>query len=382
MAEANPIASIFAENFRQQPDLVFFAPGLINLMGEHTDYNQGLQVLTTINRGVWAAASIRGDSDFQVVCNCFPEEARSWEVCALIAQDNEFDWSNILRSLTEQLFSRYSLPSGLNLYLYCQVPSSAGFSFVYSLVYASAAALLHCNKVEFVPQELAHLCWEVKRRYARLDPTDAKPWVLATAKPGLAYLHDAQTQQLSSILINPQWRIFVIDLAEPKQFLDSAIAQRTIQCQTAAKALGVNHLREVSLSQLEREQENLEAIIYRRARHVITENRRCVQMVELLAGTDMRLLAECFALSQASLQHDYDVTTERLDQWVNALKNALGEKIAVRLNGGGFGGSLVLIINQVDVELLQGQISTVLPEATLLPVQAAEAHLHRLTTSP
>jgi galactokinase len=296
----------------------------------------------------------------------------------LIAQDNEFDWSNILRNLTEQLFSRYSLSLGLNLYLHCQVPSSAGFSFVYSVIYAAASALLSCNRVEFVPRELAHVCWEVKRRYARLDPTDAKPWVLATAKAGFAYLHDAQTQHLSPVQINPQWRIFVIDLDEPKQFLDSAIAQRTIQCRTAANALGVAHLRDVTLQHLESEKENLDPIIHKRAHHVVTENSRCLQMVEFLGGSDIQQLAACFALSQASLRQDYDVTTERLDSWVSQIKNAMGDKVAVRLNGGGFGGSLVLIAHQSDALTLQEQIKKVLPGVKLLPVQPVSSQLNRL----
>ncbi len=378
MSDAKLIPSIFSQHFRLEPEFVLFAPGLINLMGEHTDYNQGLQILTTLNRGVWVAFSPRADHQLNLFCNYFPEEPRSWELCPLVAQDSEFDWSNILRSLTEQLYSRFSLPIGLNLYLHCQLPASAGFSLIYSLLYASALALLKVNGQSFEPKALAQVCWEVKRRHGRLDPTDAKPWVIATGQAGLAYLHDAQTQQLTAVPINPCWKFFVIDLAEPKQFLDSAIAQRTTQCQTVAHALGIQHLRQLGISQLEREKDNLEEIGYKRARHVVSENRRCEQMVQLLSGSDMAALAQCCAQSQHSLRHDYDVTTERLDRWVDQLKNTFGDRVAVRLNGGGFGGSLVLITNRLDTDVLKAEVKAMLPEINLLPVAPAAV---RLTTA-
>jgi galactokinase len=375
MSDTNPAAHQFSAQFQKSPEVLFFAPGLINLMGEHTDYNQGLQIFTAINRGVWAAASLRSDNQLYVACNTFPEELRTWEVGALIAQDSEFDWSNILRNLTEQLFSRYALPSGINLYLHSQLPLSAGFSFFYCLVYAAAAAQLHCHNIKFEPAELAQLCWEVKQIYAGRDPTDAKSRVLASAKSGFAYLHDAQNLQLTALTINLHWKIHVIDLNEPKQFLDSAIAQRTVQCQTAAKALGVNHLREVTLEQLEQEKNNLDAIIYTRARHVVTENARCLDMIGLLAGTNRQKLAECFAASQTSLRQDYDVTTERLDSWISQLKSAFGDTIAVRLNGGGFGGSLVLIADEATAASLQLEVKQILPEAELTPIETAGCQL-------
>ncbi|HMU66481.1 MAG TPA: hypothetical protein PKE57_05020, partial [Cellvibrionaceae bacterium] len=219
------------------------------------------------------------------------------------------------------------------------------------------------------------------RRHGRLDPTNAKPWVIASGQAGYAYLHDAQQHQLTPLPINPAWQFFVIDLGEPKQFLDSAIAQRTVQCQTAAHALGIAHLSELSLAQLEREKVNLEEIIYKRARHVVSENARCQQMIQLLGGTDMAALAQCCAQSQRSLQQDYDVTTERLDRWVSQLKNTFGDSIAVRLNGGGFGGSLVLITNRLDGDALQAQVKAVLPELCLLPVRPAGAQLTRFAKS-
>lgn len=381
MSDLSPVEHLFTGQFQRPPDLMFFAPGLINLMGEHTDYNQGLQIFTAINRGVWAAASLRSDNQLHVACDLFPEEARNWEVCALIAQDNEFDWSNILRSLTEQLFSRFAVSSGINLYLHCQLPTSAGFSFVYSFIYATAVSLLHCQNIKFEPADLAHLCWEVKQKYARRDPTDAKPRVLASAKAGFAFMHDARSLKLVPLEINPRWKLFVIDLAEPKQFLDSAIAQRTIQCQTAAKALGVNHLREVTLGQLEQEKNNLEAIIYKRAQHVVTENARCLEMVDLLAGTNRQKLAACYTASQTSLRQDYDVTTERLDLWVSHLKTAFGDRIAVRLNGGGFGGSLVLIADNARAPIIQRDIQKILPTAQCMAVESVGSQLTKFKKS-
>jgi|GEM_PF-4035191 len=371
MSEANPSLSGFHEHFRHAPEMSVFAPGLINLMGEHTDYNQGRQILATLDRGVWAAVSVRADNQLHLACNLFPEEPRSWELCALVALDNEFDWSNRIRSLTEQLFSRFSVPTGLNIYLHCQLPAAAGFSLLYSLLYATAVALLQANQQTFDAKELAHLCWEVKRRHGRPDPTSAKPWVMATGKPGFAYVHDAQSQQLSPLALNPCWKFYVLDLCEPTQFLDSAIAQRSIQCQTAAHALGVEHLSQLSLAQLEREKANLEEVVYRRARHVVTENARCQAMAQLLAGTDMGGLARCYAQSQQSLRQDYDVTTDKLDRWVNQLKAKFGDGLAVRLNGGGFGGSLVLISNRPDVASVQAEVEAVLPAVSLIPVQPA-----------
>lgn len=381
MPEASSVARIFSEHFRQAPDFVVFAPGLVNLMGEHTDYNQGLQILSTLNLGVWAGVSLRADQQLHLACNYFPDEPCSWELCGLVAQDSEFDWSNILRSLTEQLYSRFSLPRGLNIYLHCQLPASAGFSLIYSLLYATATALLKANQQPYAAKELAHVCWEVKRKHGRLDPTDAKPWVIATGQAGFAYLHDAQQEQLTPLTINPCWKFFVIDLGEPKQFLDSAIAQRTVQCRTAAHALGVDHLRQIDLAQLEHEQGNLEDIIYKRARHVVTENIRCQQLIQLLSGTDMDGLAHCWAQSQLSLRQDYDVTTERLDRWVDQLKSTFGDSLAVRLNGGGFGGSLVLITNRLDSAVLQAEVKAVLPDIKLLPVQPAAVQLSNFSQS-
>lgn len=378
MSFDHPIASLFRSHFKQPPDLMFFAPGLVNLMGEHTDYNQGLQVLAAINRGVWAAVKLRSDNQIQVVCNHFPDEVPSWELGALIAQDNEFDWSNILRSLTEQLFSRFAIASGVNFYLHCQLPSSAGFSYVYSLIYAAAAALLNCQNIPFEPNELAHLCWEVKRKYARLDATDAKPRVIANAKPGFVYMHDAFSLELTAVAIHPSWKLLVIDLAEPKQFLDSAIAQRTLQCQTAVKALGVSNLREVSLQYLEQEKNNLDAIIYKRVHHVLTENARCLELTKLIQETQLQELALCFADSQMSLKQDYDVTTERLDSWVEQLKRQFGDSLAVRLNGGGFGGSLVVVANGADISTLPKQIAQVLAQAKPQAVETGGAQIIRV----
>lgn len=378
MSADHPIASLYRSHFKQPPDLMFFAPGVINLMGEHTDYNQGLQVLAAINRGAWAAVKLRGDNQIQLVCNHFPEETRSWELGALIAQDNEFDWSNILRSLSEQLYSRFAISSGVNLYLHCQLPSAAGFSYVYSLIYAAAAAILSCQNIPFEPNDLAHLCWEVKRKYAGLDATDAKPRVIANAKPGFAYLHDAHNLELTAVAIHPSWKLLVIDLAEPKQFLESAIAQRTLQCQTAAKALGVNNVREMSLQQLELEKNNLDGIIYKRVRHVLTENARCLELIKLIQGSQLPELAICFANSQLSLKQDYDVTTERLDSWVEQLKKQFGDSLAVRLNGGGFGGSLVVVANGADISTLPKQIAQVLSQAKPMAVETAASVLIRM----
>ncbi len=345
----------FAQHFNHYPQAAFFAPGRVNLMGEHTDYNQGLVLAATIDKGCYLLIALRSDQTINVVSESFPDEPRQWQSSALIPQDNEFDWSNYLRLLNEQL-TQHGAIRGMDVYIASDLPMGAGLSSSFALLVAFAEAVNQLNQLKLSPLTIAQVCLQTKHQLSAPVAQLSEPLAIASGMAKQALLIDCRNDKIKAVALPEDLVFLIVDLKQPKGFVASAFLQRKTQCATAANAFGLTSLRELAVEDLMAAKRTLDEVVYKRALHVVTENARAVKMAECLLKNDIAQVSKLLAESQRSLKEDLDVTTENIDFIARELQSVLGSEGGVHLTGGGFGGSLLVLARPAKVDLIQKKI--------------------------
>lgn len=345
-ATAEQLAAVraaFEEATGRAPDGVWSAPGRVNLVGEHTDYNDGFVLPVAIDRRTVVAAARRSDD----VLRCWSAQMEGTAECRLgqIGPGRASGWSAYPQGAAWALTQRGVVLGGVDLMVDSKVPPGAGLASSAALIGAVALALGELHGAHLTRLELARAGQEAEWRMAGAPVGVMDHMVAVLGRTGHALFLDTRSMDHEAVplgLAEDGLALVVIDTGASHRLADGAYASRRRSCQLAARLLGVPALRDVSVEGLEAARDQLDETLFRRVRHVVTENARVLEAVALLEDGRADSLGPLLGRSHSSLRDDFEVSAPELDLAVAAAEAA--GALGARLTGAGFGGSALALV--------------------------------------
>ena len=372
------ITPYFEQYFGHKPTVVSAAPGRVNLIGEHTDYNNGFvlpMALENINV-VAVAPSPTGKHRWigslgDVMLELEPTEA---------AEPGDPFWSNYVRGVICMLQRRGVQVPPVDMLVDSNVPRGGGLSSSAAFEVSVCTALAAICGVDITPTERALIGQATEHEFVHVPCGIMDQFISANGKKDHALKLDCKDLSYQYIpMVDPQVSVLVIDSAVKHSLADGGYAARRKNCEEACEILGVPSLREATLEMLEENKEKLGDLCYRRARHVVGENLRVAAFAEALAKKDWEAAGIAMRGSHASLKDDFEVSCAEVDTLVN-LSYSIPSAASVygaRMTGGGFGGCIVALVKSEDVEkvaqeMLDGYRAALGIETTYLVTRPGE----------
>lgn len=341
-ARARAIGSQHMAAFDRTPEVVAFAPGRVNLMGDHTDYNGGAVLPMAIDFGTVCALSRRDDNVVRIVSHSADGLVHT-VVLDEFDKDADGGWLAYVAGCIILATENGWWHGGLDMSLDGDLPLGAGLSSSASLECAVLTALVSLNSEPVDLWTLALTAHRVEHEYAHVPCGIMDQATSMLAEAGSALHLDTSTRETTQVALHLDLldaQILLIDTNAHHELTDGGYADRRASCEAAAGLLGVTLLAQVDESDLARV-DSLPPPLDRRARHVITENARVPRTTKAFEDGDIGTLERLFAQSHTSLAQDFEVSCAELDVAVDAARTAGAS--AARMTGGGFGGSVVTI---------------------------------------
>ncbi len=362
---ADPLAARFEETFGTKPR-IYRAPGRVNLIGEHTDYNDGFVMPSAVGFYTWIAASPRPDKVLHVQSHEFHETVElSLE---RLAGPPRGHWSDFIRGVAAVLREENYHFGGANLMIEGQVPMGAGLSSSASLEVATALSLLGESSSRASSLELARLCQRAEHEYVGTRCGIMDQFIAVFGQAGHALMLDCRSLQAESLAIPADVRLVICNSMVKHVLASGEYNRRRADCETGVAILkksfsDVTALRDVSLEQLEERRGELPEVVFRRCRHVISENKRVLDAAEALRSENLDEFGGLMYQSHLSLRDDYEVSCQELDVLVEIAKQFEGV-YGSRMTGGGFGGCMISLVRAAAVPDFQDKLSKRYIEAT------------------
>jgi galactokinase len=340
---ADRAATAFKDKFGRAPMAIHFAPGRVNLIGEHTDYNDGYVLPVAIREGTAIASAPQSGSSLDIVAADYGNAAESLEIISPIAPSTEYGWRNHVRGVAACFQAHTGRLAGGQIAIAGNVPQGAGLSSSASLGVSLGLALGHLSGAHLLPLDLARIAQDAENRFAGCDCGIMDPLISAAAQSGTGLLIDCSALEWQPVPVPPDLAIIVAHSGVQRGLAGSAYNARRQECLAAADALGFSSLRQAGPEHLSDLSARAPDPVFRRARHVIGENARTRLFARLLPQADLKALGEILNASHASLRADFEVTVPAVDSLVEAAQQIIGQQGGARMTGGGFGGCIVAI---------------------------------------
>lgn len=343
----------FRSLYQRSPDVAFRAPGRVNCIGDHTDYQGGFSLPIAISLATTVCLGWRDDAQVAIASEF---ESEHWTGSLLeIHQQAQKRPLHGLYGFVVAAVDLLSIERGFNLSVTSTLPAGSGLSSSAALSLSLIACLTHPQTLP--PAQLIPLAQAVENQYLGVSTGILDQTAITYAKAGQAVLIDAGQRSAETIpfdFASAGYRFWIIDTKTPRSLAASAYDTRVDESQRASQALGLPNLRQAKPDDW---QCIADPVLLRRARHIITENLRVQAVVEAAGRSDWAEVAELLSQSHQSLRDDYDVSTAILDRTVEAvlgIQNRLVRgKAGARLTGAGFGGSVVALVPEAASSLLQ-----------------------------
>jgi galactokinase len=355
---ANQLADAFQREFRAPPQ-VFSAPGRVNLIGEHTDYNQGFVLPSAIGFYVRIAIAPRTDQKLLLRSTEF-KETFDFELDDLPTQKLRA-WCDYVVGVAVRLAQTGHSLKGANLLIHGEVPMGAGLSSSAALEVATALALGSLNPSQLRLQNIPSLCQRAENEFVGARVGIMDPFVSCFGQEDHAVLLDCRSLAYELVPI-PQSVKFVISNTKVKHELSGGeYNRRREECEEAVKLLSgrypeIRSLRDVSLAHLAAFGESMPPVLYKRSAHVISENNRVIHAAKWFRAGDLSRVGELMRESHRSLRDDYQVSCRELDLMVEAADGLPGY-YGGRMTGGGFGGCTVNLVEANHAPAFAEQIA-------------------------
>ncbi len=321
------------------------APGRVNLIGEHTDYNSGFVLPAAINRATVCAWAPRDDARVRVLALDAGLNIDTFMLDAPIERAEAMPWSHYVRGMARELRLHHGLPArGADLAIAGNVPAGAGLSSSAALELAVGHALLAAAGHRLDANTLALAAQRAENQFVGCRCGIMDQLVSARGVPGHALLIDCRSLAARPVALPPQTALLIAHSRVRRGLVDSAYNERRTACERAASLLGVPALRDATLDALDAAA--LDPVTHRRARHVLTENQRTLQAAAALAASDLHTMGLLMAASHASMRDDFQITVPAIDHLAALMHAAINGEGGARLTGGGFGGCVVAVLPQ------------------------------------
>jgi len=375
----------FARRFDRPPRWLVAAPGRVNLIGEHTDYNDGFVLPMAIDRHVVIAADRIGVTNDRVA----PGQARLFSLAlgewaqvavAVPIPPGTGTWGCYVQGVIAGCLAAGLDPGAFDAVVHSDLPLGGGLSSSAALEVATATLVEAMTGSRLEPLRKALLCQKAEHDFAGVPCGIMDQCASIMGRAGALLLLDCRSRTTQLIpLADPQVAALIVNSNVKHALSDGGYATRRRQCEEAARLLGIASLRDASMDQLERARGTLDDVHFRRVRHVLSEIDRTVQTADALRRGDWDAVGRHMVASHASLREDYEVSCPELDVLVElaAAIGPAGGMIGARMTGGGFGGCTVSLVrrealDQIIPRIQEGYLRKTGRQATFCVTQPVE----------
>ena len=361
------MASLFEAMFNVTHTVNSHAPGRVNLIGDHTDYNHGFVFPAAINYGTDVYASKRDDNIVKVCAVTFGCQIIEFDMDS-IEFNKDTMWSNYVSGCMLMLQKSGFLLGGVNLLINGNIPQGGGLSSSASLEIAILKAMASLFGFCLSGIEAAQIGQRVENDFVGCNCGIMDQLASAMGKTSHAILLDCQTLQIEEAHLPEDWAIMVINSNVKRGLVESEYNLRRQQCELAAKCFQAESLRNVTLDQLNAASHDIAPVLLKRARHVISENDRVIKTKFAIERGDMKSLGELMFSSHDSLKNDFETSVPQIDALVDILRNALvpDHSGGARMTGGGFGGCVVAVVKREKIDYISQLVDDQYPKLTAL----------------
>jgi galactokinase len=353
------VIEAFEKQFGERPSTIIRAPGRVNLIGEHTDYNDGFVLPMAIDRAVWLALRPRGDG--RILATSL-EQDKPVDF-ALSDIQHSGGWGEYVKGMAKMLLDAGYDLSGWEGVLTSDVPVGSGLSSSAALEMAVGCAFAAVSGFPFDGVAMARLGQKTENEWVGANTGIMDQMISANGQAGYALLIDCRSLDTQPIPLPTGTAVLIMDTMTRHSHTESGYNERRQQCEAAAAYFEVPALRDVSITEFLAHETELEPLIQKRARHVVTENLRTLNAVKAMQNDDAPLLGQLMNESHASLRDDFAVTNEELDIMARLAQEQSG-CYGARMTGGGFGGCAVALVQVEMAEEITTAVATQYESAT------------------
>ncbi|MFH4675941.1 galactokinase [Vibrio alginolyticus] len=346
------------------PSHIIQAPGRVNLIGEHTDYNDGFVLPCAINYQTVAAAAKREDSLVRVVSVDYGNAVDEFDITQEITFQPDKMWANYIRGVVKCLLARGYQFTGADIAVSGNVPQGAGLSSSAALEVVIGQTFKVLFNLEISQEEIALNAQQAENEFVGCNCGIMDQMISAKGRENHAMLLDCRNLETEAVSMPEDIAVVIINSNKKRGLVDSEYNTRRDQCEEAARIFGVKALRDVTIEQFNEKVSELDGIVAKRARHVITENNRTVEAAQALRAHNLKRMGELMAESHASMRDDFEITVKEIDILVEMVKEVIGDQGGVRMTGGGFGGCIVALVPPALVEDVKATVEAKYQAAT------------------
>ncbi len=348
----------FANVFSAQPKLSVQAPGRVNLIGEHTDYNDGFVLPCAIDYHTVISGSPRTDRRVHVVAVDYAGERDEIDLDRPIEPLGDRLWANYVRGVVKYLLEAGYALTGANLVISGNVPQGAGLSSSASLEVAVGQFFKSLNGLNISPSEIAQIGQRAENRFVGCNCGIMDQLISAQGRADHALLIDCRSLVTQAVAMPSDIAVVIVNSNVQRGLVGSEYNTRRKQCEEAARFFAVKALRDVDLPTFAARSPGLDPLVARRARHIITDSQRAIELAETLKTGDLPRIGQLMADSHASMRDDFEITVPPVDALVSIVKDALGNAGGARMTGGGFGGCVVALTTQDRVAAVREAVDS------------------------
>ncbi len=346
----------FNATFDADHDGVYFSPGRINLIGEHTDYNGGNVFPCAITNGTYGVARKRSDHYFRVYSENFPDSGIIQFSFDELDYLPEHDWANYIKGMfTYILEADYSFANGFDIYFYGNIPNGAGLSSSASIELLTGVIVSDLTGFNIDMLELVQLGKKVENQFIGVNSGIMDQFAIGMSKKDKAILLDCNTLDYELVpfkLLNQA--VVIMNTNKRRELADSKYNERRSECEEALRrlqtTLSISALGELDEATFEAHTDLIgDQVLERRARHAVTENQRTLKAKQALEKNDLAAFGKLLNASHQSLKDDYEVTGIELDTLVAAAQKQPGV-LGARMTGAGFGGCAIALVDKQNLD--------------------------------
>lgn len=349
--------TLFSELFGYPASHTFQAPGRVNLIGEHTDYNDGFVLPCAINYHTVVACARRDDRLVRVVAMDYDNQQDSFSLDEPILNLPQPMWANYVRGVVKHLQQRDSSFGGVDMVIGGNVPQGAGLSSSASLEVVVGTLFQQLWNLPLDAAAIAVNGQEAENQFVGCNCGIMDQLISALGKKDHAMLLDCRTLGTRPVSLPADIAIVIVNSNFRRSLVGSEYNTRREQCETGARFFAQPALRDVDIAAFEAVEHQLDAQVARRVRHILTENARTLEAADALSQGDLARMGELMAASHASMRDDFEITVPAIDALVDIIKAEIGDRGGVRMTGGGFGGCVVALMPQALVEPVRAAVA-------------------------
>lgn len=352
------IDTAFTQHFGHAPTLHVRAPGRVNLIGEHTDYNDGFVLPCAIDFETRIAIGPRSDRQVRICACDYGDALDQFDLDAPITPRADAQWANYVRGVVQVLLAKGLALGGMDMAIAGNVPQGAGLSSSASLEVAVGQAFNALYNSELLtPTDIALAAQKAENSFVGVNCGIMDQLISACGEADHALLIDCRSLTTQAVPVPAGLAVMIVHSHVQRGLVGSEYNTRRQQCEAAAAHYGVKALRDIDVARLERDAAGLDAVVLRRARHIVTENQRTLDAAQALSTGDLQRLGQLMAASHDSMRDDFEITVPPIDHLVAILQAAIGPQGGARMTGGGFGGCVVALLPEAVVPTARAAVA-------------------------